>query len=72
LDLPEERTLVYRKGNKYFGHLLNGSRHGFGILEFFNNNKLFFYAGNFENGERSGEGTLLFRSGANVIKLFNP
>lgn len=49
------KKITYSNGDAYYGELLNGSRHGYGIYYWANGD---FWYGKYENGYRQGYGAL--------------
>ena len=49
------KKITYSNGDAYYGELLKGSRHGYGIYYWANGD---FWYGKYENGYRQGYGAL--------------
>ncbi len=59
-DFSDLESILFEDGSIYLGQVLNGKRHGIGILNFANGDK---YFGEFIEGDKDGIGTYIFANG---------
>lgn len=55
----ENKTIIYKNGDKYIGQVLENTHNGYGVY-FYKNGEI--YEGNFKNGLQNGEGKFIFKN----------
>tara|TARA_X000000950_G_scaffold127387_2_gene159334 strand:+ start:3589 stop:3861 length:273 start_codon:yes stop_codon:yes gene_type:complete len=55
----ENKTIIYKNGDKYIGEVLENTHNGYGVY-FYKNGEI--YEGNFKNGLQNGIGKFIFRN----------
>ena len=57
----------YEGGDRYFGEMIDGIRHGRGIYTWTNNPNVLSYEGEWRNGKHAGQGKIVFKDGTIYI-----